>query len=78
MCIPPPVVRGGGHTRWAVNSLEDASHCSVLYLYVSTLWEAPSVPTAENLQHLWTEVALGTPCRGILGLRPHMAQAAIV
>jgi hypothetical protein len=49
---PSAIGAGGGHTRWAVNSLEDASHCSVLYLYVSTLWEAPSVPTAENLRHL--------------------------
>jgi hypothetical protein len=37
-CVtPPPIGAGGGHTRWAergwgVNSLEDARHCSVLYL----------------------------------------------
>jgi hypothetical protein len=35
--FPPPLVRGGGHTRWVeggpgVNSSEDARHCSVLYI----------------------------------------------
>jgi hypothetical protein len=34
---PPPLWCGGGHTRWVergwgVNSLEDARHCSVLYI----------------------------------------------
>jgi hypothetical protein len=37
-CVYPPAFgAGGGHTRWAergwgVNSLEDARHCSVLYI----------------------------------------------
>ncbi len=36
-CVPPAIGAGGGHTRWAergweVNSLEDARHCSALYL----------------------------------------------
>jgi hypothetical protein len=34
---PPPLVRGGGHTRWVergwgVSSWEDARHCPVLYI----------------------------------------------
>jgi hypothetical protein len=34
---PPPLERGGGHTRWVesgwgVNSSEDARHCSLLYI----------------------------------------------
>jgi hypothetical protein len=37
-CLPPPAFGAeGGHTpwvdrRWGVNSLEDARHCSVLYI----------------------------------------------
>ncbi len=39
MCTTPPLVRaGGGQTRWVergwgVNILEDARHCSVLYIH---------------------------------------------
>ncbi len=37
VCTPPPrMVQGGGHTRWmhgeGFNILEDARHCSVLYI----------------------------------------------
>ncbi len=39
VCTPPPLVRGGGHTRWVergvgdgFNYLEDARHCSVFYI----------------------------------------------
>jgi hypothetical protein len=36
-CVPPTFGAGGGHTRWmergwGVNILEDARHCSVLYI----------------------------------------------
>jgi len=36
-CVPPAFNAGGGHTHWAergwgVYSLEDARHCSVLYM----------------------------------------------
>jgi hypothetical protein len=36
-CVPPAFGAGGGHTRWVergggVNILEDARHCSVLYI----------------------------------------------
>jgi hypothetical protein len=36
-CVPPAYGAGGGHTRWVergvgVNILEDAKHCSVLYI----------------------------------------------
>jgi hypothetical protein len=37
VCIPPPLLVRGGYTRWVergwgVNILEDARHCSVLYI----------------------------------------------
>jgi hypothetical protein len=37
VCTPPLLVRVGGHTRWVErgwggNILEDARHCSVLYI----------------------------------------------
>ncbi len=36
-CVPPPLMRGGGHTRWVkrgwgANSSEDDRHWSVLYI----------------------------------------------
>jgi hypothetical protein len=37
VCVPPAFGAGGGHTRWVekgwgVSILEDARHCSVLYI----------------------------------------------
>jgi hypothetical protein len=53
---PPPLVRGGGQTCWVemgrgVKSSEDARHCSVYSIYVSTLCMQAYERMLENETH---------------------------
>jgi hypothetical protein len=66
-CVPPAFGAGGGHTRWVergwgVNILEDARHCSVLYIckyFVGSIYQWAVLQLVQQIffiQHCF-------PCR---------------